>query len=323
MASSTAWADAYEKGLEAYKDGEYSKAVKVLSKASKKAKDKFDKASMLVLMGASSVKLGKNSKAKEFFTKALKLDPQVQLATVAAKDRKVKKVFSSAQKDSASDGGFGDEDAEFGAFNEKESKAKKTDNSSHSSNNKSTRESDDQAPVYSYFFPLGLNEAYQGRYLQAIATGLGQGSLFVVFFLFNQAADSADKDASAAFQNAQSRNQTNDPNLLKFLNENEKYVKDKRQYAQFALLGSVAFYGLSVADSAFHWFGSNSAPAKSPNRSKGRRGASLYLLPPDTSLTSADENELRPFTAAVPWSYDFSLLPTQKPELFFSFNKNF
>ena len=49
LISGSAFADGYNKGLDAFRDGEYSKAYKILSGVVKKAKDKSDKAEAMAL----------------------------------------------------------------------------------------------------------------------------------------------------------------------------------------------------------------------------------------------------------------------------------
>ncbi|MDQ3235191.1 MAG: hypothetical protein M3Q07_25565 [Pseudobdellovibrionaceae bacterium] len=303
LISGQAFADGYSKGLDAFRDGEYPKAYKILSGVVKKAKDKSDKAEAMALMGAAAAKMGKKSKAESLFNKALKLDPDVSLSKDAVKDKGVRKLFTKAKK-----GGSGDEGDD--AFE---------DDKSEKSASKS---SDGGGMSYKGFIPLGLGFLFNGEVSKGLIYGGAQAAGLVGFIYYNGEISKANADADAIGQDALARQQANqalDEETLAFLDQNEAFVKEAQnnQKLMVAILG--AGYGLSVLDGLF--FGGSSKKARSKKR------ADILLKNPgeslvDTTRTTLDEMEE---TEEAPrlWDMKLHLLPRHDPALMLSINRSF
>lgn len=312
-------ADPYEKGLDAYKDGSFSKAYKMLDKASKKTSDKFDKASMLVLMGASAVKMGKNSKAKTAFIKALKLDPDVQLPSVAMRDRKVKKVFESALKsgdrEEEQDELFSKDSDDFGADTGRSKKKRSRDKNfdERESRSKKSRAEPAQSDL-THFLPFGINGIMRDRLVPGIVTGGLQGAALFSIFYFNQKADDADADAKNAYETAAAQNALGDPKLVEFLSENESYVKQQRMYGTLALIGLPLAYVISVAESYTEILGSAPPPPRS------RRSRSRSEFSDSDSFASENRSTLH---GPLRWTYDFGFVPASNPALYLELKTSF
>lgn len=277
--SSPVRAQSYDKGLEAFELGEYSKAYKALGKAEKKAKAKDDKAKILALMAAASLKMGKSSKAKKLFGRALKLDPDVELDSLVSKDKKVKKMFASVKDDAGGDSGDEEADDEGG----KKDRKKKGKKSSVS--------------AITYVLPFGVNEFVQGKYVPAAIFGAGQaGGLF--FFVYSKSeADKADTQAAEAIKNAAAANKQTDPEFLKYLDENEVFVAAQRQQQTIGLALFGISYAVSVLDAAFGFLGGGNSSSASLD---GGSGATRV----------ADIGSVLSAPLARQWEYDLLLLPT-------------
>lgn len=293
--ASPLWAQTYDKGLEAFELGEYSKAYKALGKAEKKTKDKGDKAKILALMAASSLKMGKSAKAKKLFGRALKLDPEVELDSLVAKDKKVKKMFAAAKDDA---GGDDEGDSEDGDEDDRKDKKKKGKKSSVS-------------PI-TYVLPFGINEFMQDKLVPAAIFGAGQaGGLF--FFVYSKSeADKADSAAAQAITNAKAAGKENDAEFLKYLDENEAYVNSSRQQATIGLALFGVSYAVSVLDAAFGFLGDGGKSSASLESDRG----GLKVAGMQTTLE---------VPTLKSWEYDLMLLPgpTHLPVLTLSLKTEF
>jgi tetratricopeptide (TPR) repeat protein len=298
-----AYADGYSKGLNAFKDGEYSRAYKILSGVVKKAKDKTDKAEAMALMGAAAAKMGKKSKAESLFAKALKLDPDVSLSRDAVKDKSVRKLFSKAKK-----GGGGDDmgdDFDDGASDRMASK-----NSGGSS--------------YKAYIPFGLGYLFNGEVSKGLIYGGAQAAGVIGFLYYNGEISKANADADAIGQEAVAKRtagQTVDQETLDFLDQNEAFVKAAQTNQTLMLAIAVGGYGLSVLDGLF-FSGSSSSSSK-----KSRRGRADIM--PENGLRFADNDSATGMAseeveqAPRLWDMKLHLLPRNDPGLMLSINRSF
>lgn len=304
LISGQAFANGYNKGLEAFRDGEYSKAYKILSGVVKKAKDKSDKADAMALMGAAAAKMGKKSKAESLFAKALKLDPDVSLSKDAVKDKAVRKLFTKAKK------GGGDDDSDGDDFEDDRSEKMSSKSSGGSS--------------YKSYIPFGLGYLFNGEISKGLIYGGAQAAGIVGFLYYNGEISKANADADAIGQDAlakQTANQPVDQETLDFLDQNEAFVKAAQSNQKLMLAIAVGGYGLSVLDGLF--FGKSSGGGGSK---KSRRRAET-LLPTAQSLADQsheqdlETNEVE--QAPRLWDMKLHLLPKQDPGLMLSINRSF
>lgn len=304
LMSGQAFADGYNKGLDAFRDGEYAKAYKILSGVVKKAKDKSDKAEAMALMGAAAAKMGKKSKAESLFAKALKLDPDVSLSKDAVKDKAVRKLFSKAKK-----GGGGDDDSGGDDFDDEKSEKMSSKSSGGSS--------------YKAFIPFGLGYLFNGEISKGLIYGGAQAAGIVGFLYYNGEISKANADADAIGQDAlakQAANQPVDQETLDFLDQNEAFVKAAQSNQKLMLAIAVGGYGLGVLDGLFFGKSSGGSSKKSKRRAEN-------LLPTAQSLaeermnpaTETDEVEEAPRL----WGMKLHLLPKQDPGLMLSINRSF
>jgi hypothetical protein len=215
----------FEKGLDAYKSKDYSRAYKILGKAAKSAKGKRDRARAMALMGAAAAKMGKKNKARSLFASAVKLDEDVELNSAALKDKSVRKLFDAA-KGGSDDSGGSRTAGKSGDFTD-----------------------------FSNYYPLGINQYVRGKTLLAGAFGGGQVLGLFLYLDRSKAASDADADASAVIAQAEADNTTSDPQFLDFLNSNEAFVKKARSEATLGLFLALGSYSASVIESLFDPFG--------------------------------------------------------------------
>lgn len=296
-----AFADGYSKGLNAFRDGEYSKAYKILSGVVKKAKDKSDKAEAMALMGAASAKMGKKGKAESLFAKALKLDPDVSLSKDAVKDKGVRKLFAKVKKGSGGDDDMGGDDFD-------DAKSEKMAKSSGGSS-------------YKAFIPFGLGFLFNGEISKGLIYGGAQAAGIVGFLYYNGEIAKANADADAIGQEAlaqQSANTPVDPETLTFLDQNEAFVKAAQTNQTLMVAIAAGGYGLSILDGLF--FGSSS----SRSSKKSRRRAET-LLPIDHSLADTGRAVETEEVEEAPrlWSMKLHLVPKEDPGVMFSINRSF
>jgi hypothetical protein len=301
LMSGQAYANGYKKGVEAFRDGEYSKAYKILSGVVKKAKDKSDKAEAMALMGAAAAKMGKKSKAESLFAKALKLDPDVSLSRDAVKDKAVRKLFSKAKKGGGGDDSGGDD------FDDERMSSKSGGDSS-----------------YKAYIPFGLGFLLNGEISKGLIYGGAQAAGIVGFLYYNGEISKANADADAIGQDAlakQAANQPVDQETLDFLDQNEAFVKAAQSNQTLMLAIAVGGYGLGVLDGLF--FGKSSGGGGSK---KSRRRADT-LLPTAESLAEERMNPVMETEVVEEaprlWDMKLHLLPKQDPGLMLSINRSF
>lgn len=301
LMSGQAYANGYKKGVEAFRDGEYSKAYKILSGVVKKAKDKSDKAEAMALMGAAAAKMGKKSKAESLFAKALKLDPDVSLSRDAVKDKAVRKLFSKAKKGGGGDDSGGDE------FDDERMSSKSGGDSS-----------------YKAFIPFGIGFLLNGEISKGLIYFGAQATGIVGFLYYNGEISKANADADAIGQDAlakQAANQPVDQETLDFLDQNEAFVKAAQSNQTLMLAIAVGGYGLGVLDGLF--FGKSSGGGGSK---KSRRRADT-LLPTAESLAAERMNPVMETEVVEEaprlWDMKLHLLPKQDPGLMLSINRSF
>jgi tetratricopeptide (TPR) repeat protein len=302
LMSGQAYANGYSKGLEAFRDGEYSKAYKILSGVVKKSKDKTDKAEAMALMGAAAAKMGKKSKAESLFAKALKLDPDVSLSRDAVKDKAVRKLFTKAKK-----GGSGDDDSGGDDFEDDRMSSKSSGGSS-----------------YKAFIPFGLGFLLNGEISKGLIYGGAQAAGIVGFLYYNGEISKANADADAIGQDALAKKAANQPvdqETSDFLDQNEAFVKAAQSNQTLMLAIAVGGYGLGVLDGLF--FGKSSGGGGSK---KSRRRADT-LLPTAQSLAEERMNQVMETEeveeAPRLWDMKLHLLPKQDPGLMLSINRSF
>lgn len=290
LASSPLLAGPLDQAKEAFTAGDFKKAGKLAGKAAKKAKSPSDKAEAYALAGAATVKMGKAGKGKSKFIKALKLDPNVTLPAEASGDKKVKKAFAAAQKKagtSVSDGGSG----------------KGSDKLT-----KTASKGDKSASNLKNYIPFGLNSFMQGKTLTAIAFGGAQVGGLLLFLNRKQAAGDANKDAKAVIADAEANSATRTETFLKFLDDNDAFVKKANSEANMALLITMAGYGLSVVDALFDPLGTNRTAAL---ESKSENAyANLGTQSQDRGLDKS-------------WKFDLQVMPNREPGLLLSMKQTF
>jgi len=302
LLSGQAFAAGYSKGLDAFRDGEYSKAYKILSGVVKKAKDKSDKAEAMALMGAAAAKMGKKSKAESLFNKALKLDPDVSLSRDAVKDKAVRKLFSKAKKGGKDSGG----DDDFDDDRSEKSAAKGGGN-------------------YLTFLPLGVGHLINGDISKALIYGGAQIAGVVGFVYYSGEITKANADADAIGQDAlarQAAGQAIDQETLDFLDQNEAFVTAAQSNQKLMLAIAGAGYALGVVDGLF--FGGSKSSSK---KSGKRRAEHRLLLTPEELLADSapatqhdfEEIEEQPLL----WGMGLHLLPRSDPALVLSINRSF
>lgn len=301
LISGQAFADGYSKGLDAFRDGEYSKAYKILSGVVKKAKDKTDKAEAMALMGAAAAKMGKKSKAESLFNKALKLDPDVSLSKDAVKDKSVRKLFSKAKKGS----GGGDEDDGGGDFDDEKSEKMASKGGGSS---------------YKGFIPLGLGFLFNGEVSKGLIYGGAQAAGLVGFLYYNGEIAKANKDADAIGQQAlaqQAAGQAVDQETLDFLDQNEAFVKAAQNNQRLMVLILGAGYGLSVADGLFFGGGSK--------KSRGKKRAEVFPLSGEAWADGSSSSSDMQVVEEEPrlWDMKLHLVPRRDPAVMLSVNRNF
>jgi hypothetical protein len=301
LMSGQAYANGYNKGLEAFRDGEYSKAYKILSGVVKKVKDKSDKAEAMALMGAAAAKMGKKSKAESLFAKALKLDPDVSLSRDAVKDKAVRKLFSKAKKGGSGDDSGGDD------FDDERMSSKSGGESS-----------------YKAYIPFGLGFLLNGEISKGLIYGGAQAAGIVGFLYYNGEISKANADADAIGQDALAKKAANQPvdqETLDFLDQNEAFVKAAQSNQTLMLAIAVGGYGLGVLDGLF--FGKSSGGGGSK---KSRRRADT-LLPTAESLAAERMNPVMETEVVEEaprlWDMKLHLLPKQDPGLMLSINRSF
>lgn len=296
LISGQAFANVYSKGLEAFRDGEYAKAYKILSAVVKKTKDKSDKAEAMALMGAAAAKMGKRSKATSLFDRALKLDAEVSLPNDALKDKTVRKLFSNAKK-----GGGGN-------VNEDEPEKKTAKGSIDNMT----------------FIPFGVGHIMKGDLSKGLLYGGAQVAGVLGFMYYRGEIAKANADADTIGQDALARKaagQQIDQETLDFLDQNEAFVKAAQNNQKLMLAIAGAGYALGIADSVF--FGSSKSSSKKPGK---RRAERLLLTPaellaesspatPEDLATRADEPMF--------WGMGLHLLPQSDPALMLSINRSF
>lgn len=315
--SNPAMADGLKKGLDAFKDGEYSKSYKILSGVVKKSKDKGDKAEAMALMGAAAAKMGKKSKAESLFAKALKLDSEVSLSKDVVKDKSVRKMFAKAKKGGGDEGG-GDEGGDDGFDDEKSDKSDKSEKSEKSA-------SKGGGSSYKGFIPLGLGFLFNGEISKGLIYGGAQAAGVVGILYYNQEISKANADADAVGQDALNQagpNGTNpvDPATLDFLDQNEAFVKaaQNNQKLMVAIVG--VGYGLSVIDGIF--FGGKKKSKKRaliehPVDSMLAEETKARSIIKGESVEEQDQEEPRL------WDMKLNLLPRHDPALMLSINRSF
>lgn len=290
LTSSPLLAGPLDKAKEAFTAGDFKKAASLAGKAAKKLKSPSEKAEAYALAGAASVKMGKAGKGKAKFVKALKADPNVTVPAEAAADKKVQKAFAAAQKKvgtKVSDGGSG-------KGSDKLTKtASKVDHSAGNLKN---------------FIPFGLNSYLQGKTLTAVAFGGVQAGGLLLYLNRKQAAADADKDAKAVIADAEANNATGSAEFLKFLDDNDAFVKKAQSESNMALFLMMAGYSLSIVDALFDPLGTSKTAALESNNENtyanlGTQGQNRGL---DTS-----------------WKFDLQVMPTREPGLLLSMKQTF
>jgi tetratricopeptide (TPR) repeat protein len=316
LMSGPAFADKYNKGLDAFRDGEYSKAYKILSGVVKKTKNKSDKAEAMALMGAAAAKMGKESKAESLFAKALKLDPDVSLSRDTMKDKAVRKLFNKAQKhggdvdrDDFSGDDFSGDDFDGDDFGD--------DDRSERMSSKSSGDSS-----YKEFIPFGLGYLFNGDIGKGLIYGGAQAAGIVGFLYYNGEISKANADADAIGQEAlaqQAANQPVDQETLDFLDVNEAFVKAAQSNQKLMLAIAAGGYGLSVLDGFL--FGKSGGGSKKPRRRADTLLPTAQSLAEQGREQDLDTDEVE--EAPRLWNMKLHLLPKQDPGLMLSINRSF
>ncbi|RYZ78771.1 MAG: hypothetical protein EOP04_29055 [Proteobacteria bacterium] len=288
LCASPVFAGPLDKAKEAFSSGDYKKAGKLASKASKKLKSKSEKAEALVIAGASAMKQGKSGKSK--FKKALKLDPNVTLPSEAESDKKIAKAFASAQKKAGTNVSTGSS----GASSDKLVK--------------SASRGDKSFGNIKNYIPFGINNILQGKTITGVVTGGLQAGGLLLFLNRKQAVTDADKDAKSVIASAEEKNETENADFKKFLNENDAFVKKANTEATLAVVMVLGGYAISLVDAFFDPLGTgkvavNDHPTK------------------QTYANLGSDFEGRKIDSS--WKFDFQVLPAREPNLMLSMKQNF
>ncbi len=305
IVSSPVWANSYNKGLDAYQDGDYSKSYKILSGVVKKAKGRSDKAEAMALMGAAAAKMGKKSKAQSLFAKAVKLDSSVSLAKAANKDKSVRKLFSKAKKGAGDDDMADDMD----------------EDSMDSEASKSQKSAGKGGGSFKGFIPFGLGFILNGEVSKGLIYGGAQAAGAVGYLYYNGEIAKANADAVSVGEEAlaaKAANQAIDPSITDFLDQNEAFVKAAQSNQKLMVLVLLGGYGLSVADSYIF------ASSKSSGKSSGKkRRAELIDGPKDSLAQASGSADLVEMAEPRLWDLRLNLLPLADPALMLSFDRKF
>lgn len=257
---------AFERGYQAFQNGDYRKARSFLSRGLRQTKDRYDKALMYKLIGISEIKLGSRSRGASAFKKALQLDPSLRINREESRDRRVLGVFAKVKR--AMRGGRGMSSRRMGSRSRRAARASR-------SRMQSTRSSAGGGSLLLNLAPLGIGQFAQGKTFLGAAVAGGQIAGAFIFIERTNAANQADQDALDVINDYEQNGEASgidETAFLQYLDENEAFVKKAKQDAQMGLFIALGFYAGGVAEAILN-------PPEPPRRRRGRRGRRRGDLP--------------------------------------------
>ena len=220
-------AQAFNRGLKAFQQGDFRNAKKYLGQGIRKSRDPYQQALMYKLIGVADYNLGRKRGAVVNFKKAIKLDPAAKLSRSETKDRRIISMFNSLKKGKMS-----------------RSKKGRGKSSFRAARRGSSRSGANSTSLIENLLPFGYPQYVQGKIITGAILTTGQVAGLFLYFERSNAAKTADEDAFQVIQEQDSNNSYDQTEFDAYIDANAKFVLAARAES---LYGIVLFGGLWTA----------------------------------------------------------------------------
>jgi hypothetical protein len=134
-----------------------------------------------------------------------------------------------------------------------------------SSNKKSTKKFS-----YAYLLPFGVGQFERDKTIMGTALATTQAGFLLMYFDRSNAVRASNADAADVMRGVNTSTAGNDPAIVAFLDQNEKFTLQAQQQANMALLGFFALYTAGVVEAVFDPFGSMNSKGGSKKKKRSR-----------------------------------------------------
>lgn len=123
---------------------------------------------------------------------------------------------------------------------------------------------------YAYLLPFGVGQFERDKTIMGTALATTQAGFLLMYFERSNSVRASNADAADVMRGVDTSVAGNDPAIVAFLDQNEKFTLQAQQQANMALLGFFALYTAGVVEAVFDPFGSMASKGGSKKKKRGR-----------------------------------------------------
>lgn len=107
---------------------------------------------------------------------------------------------------------------------------------------------------YSYLLPFGVGQFERDKTIMGTTLATAQAGFLLMYFERSNAVRASNADAADVMRGVNTATAGNDPAIVAFLDQNEKFTLQAQQQANMALLGFFALYTAGIVEAVFDPF---------------------------------------------------------------------
>jgi hypothetical protein len=123
---------------------------------------------------------------------------------------------------------------------------------------------------YAYLLPFGVGQFERDKTIMGTALATTQAGFLLMYFDRSNAVRASNADAADVMRGVNTSTAGNDPAIVAFLDQNEKFTLQAQQQANMALLGFFALYTAGVVEAVFDPFGGTGSKGGSKKKKRSR-----------------------------------------------------
>jgi hypothetical protein len=123
---------------------------------------------------------------------------------------------------------------------------------------------------YAYLLPFGVGQFERDKTIMGTALATAQAGFLLMYFERSNSVRASNADAADVMRGVNTSTAGNDPTIVAFLDQNEKFTLQAQQQANMAILGFFALYTLGVVEAVFDPFGSVASKGGSKKKKRDR-----------------------------------------------------
>jgi hypothetical protein len=142
---------------------------------------------------------------------------------------------------------------------------------------------------YAYLLPFGVGQFERDKTIMGTALATSQAGFLLMYFERSNSVRASNADAADVMRGVDTSVAGNDPAIVAFLDQNEKFTLQAQKQANMALLGFFALYTAGVVEAVFDPFGSMASKGGSK---KKKRDLDFGSVPPVKETPRASSSQL-------------------------------